>query len=263
MKYIKIILVSLLLFSTVTLVPNRTEASALIDAYIKVNKVTKNSNGTISVNYTMKKDFKTSLGYNLYQSLKLSYSMNSAYNLTPVSKSVNSKKGTYTLVLPAPKPNYLGTQQVYIKWGSQGRTESKRVGTVYNVPDTSIKRDNYTVTKADATGGFLVMTALPYATLKLVFKGSSATVQHVAKKGVGIASGVVGFNLAVGVFKQMPTLTTGQVYYTERQIKTDGYVYTKLLIFANKATYDEFKNSGYTKTKLAIYQTSNKTLIKY
>ena len=256
LKKIKILLSLALLLMLINFNPLPTQASstAIIDNYITVNSVTKNDNGTISVNYTMKKDFQTKLPSNVKQSLKISASMDAAYNSKPVSKDVNPKAGTYSLSLPKPSPNNLGTQVVSIEWGSQGQSQNKRLGVVYNVPDTSMKRSKpHKVTAVEAAGGYLAMTALPYAAVNFVFKGSSATVTHVAKKGVGIIGSLVGFNLAVGTFNQMPALTTGQVYYTERTIKTDGKIYTKLLIFANEATYKEFEKSKYTKDNLAIY----------
>ena len=195
-------------------------STAIIDNYIKVNSTKKNDDGTISTNYTMKKDFQTKLPANVQQSLKISASMDAAYKTKPVSKDVNSKAGSYNLTLPKPSPNYLGTQVLSIEWGSQGQSQSKRLGVVYNVPDTSLKRSEpHIVSKTEAAAGYIVMTALPYATIKFLFKGSSATVTHIAQKGVGIAASLVGFNLAVGTFEQMPALATGQVYYAERTIK--------------------------------------------
>ena len=263
------ILLSLILFFTFTFgfSTNSTMAASnsLIDNYVKVNSVTKNSNGTISVKYTLKKDFKTKLPYNVSQRLGFTYTMHQSLKINSVFVPVKSKKGTYTAVLPKPSPNYLGSQQVSVTWGSGGHTANKSVATVYNVPSSmqGLKRSNRVVTKTEAAGGKIVMDYVPGLTTMLIFKGKSATIKTVAQKGVGIATALVGFNLATGYFKQMPALSAGQVYYRESKINTNGKVYHRLLIFANKATFIEFKNSSYKKSKLAIYDVSSTSTLKY
>ncbi|MFF3101915.1 hypothetical protein [Viridibacillus arvi] len=268
MKKLKIFLSLLLILSLISVVGvNSTEASStiLIDNYIKVNSISKKADGKIYINYTLKKDFKTNLGYNVKQSLGFTYKMHSAIKIGSVFVPVNSKKGTYTAILSVPSPNYLGTQSVYAKWGASGQSVLKKIGTVYNVPSSvrGLKRSSHDVTKAEAVGGKIVMDYLPGLTVMIILKGKSATIQTLAKKGTAIATGLIGFNLATGYFKQMPSLSAGQVYYRESAIKTNGEVYHRLLIFANKATYNEFKNSGYKKSVLAIYSTSSISTLKY
>ena len=125
------ILLSLILFFAFTFGfgANSTMAASnsLIDSYVKVNSVTKNSNGTISVKYKLKKNFKTKLPYNVTQRLGFTYTMNKSLNIKSVVVPVKSKKGTYTAVLPKPSPNYLGSQGVYVTWGSSGHTSVKKL----------------------------------------------------------------------------------------------------------------------------------------
>lgn len=267
-KFLQVFLTLLLILSLAFgISANSAEASStiLIDNYIKVNSVSKNPDGKIYINYTLKKDFKTNLGYNVKQSLGFTYTMHSALKISSVFVPVKSKKGTYTATLSTPSPNLLGTQSVYAKWGSSGQSVSKRIGTVYNVPSSyrGLKKSSRVVTKTEAIGGKVVMDYLPGITIMILVKGKSATIQSVAKKATGIATGLIGFNLATGYFKQMPALTAGQVYYRESEVKTNGQVVHRLLIFANTATYNEFKNSGYKKSNLAIYNTSTTTTLKY
>jgi len=238
--FLKVFLSLLLILSLISgISTNSAKASTgIIDNYIKVKSISKKSNGKINIKYTLKNNFKTNLGFNVTQSLGFTQSMHSSlqikYNFVPVK----SKKGTYIAILSAPSPDFLGSQVVYAKWSS-------------------------VITKSEAIAGKITMDYLPGIAITILVKGNSATIKSIAKKATGIASGLVGFNLATGYFKQMPAPSAGQVYYRESQIKTNGKIYHRLLIFANNATYKEFKISKYKKSKLAIYDNSTTTTLNY
>lgn len=270
MKTLKVILIIVLfLFSfssltyTAEAVPT-TAGTGVIDSYVKVNSVTKKKNGKISIKYTMKQDFKTKI-LSVNQSLSIGYDRNNIYKLPGVFKSVNPKKGKHTMTLSKPSPDLLGWQRIKVSYGAQGYGEEKSIKSVYNIPKKlrGVKRTYQTITRTQAAGDKLVTDVLPDIAIVLLFKGGSVTAKNVVRKGTSIASTLVGYNLATGIFKQMPALTAGNVVYYETEFKTNGKIRNRIMIFANKETYKVFVKSKYKKSKLAIYDKSATSNVKY
>lgn len=244
MKVLKLIKLSLVFCLLLTVIPFNSAANAaseIVDNYIQIDSVTRNSTGTITVKYTMKKDFKTDLGNNVGQSLNVQYTMNSAYKLAPVKVHVNTTKGSHTLTLPKPSPNYIGAQAVSVIWGSQGQTQTKSIKTVYNVP-TGTKTSVHTVTAVEAAGGVFVTDVLPALALTIILKGSSSSIKAIGAKAAGGFSTILGLNYAMGTINMMPTPVKDQVVVSNLSYSTSGninysiYVYKSYTAYVNKET---------------------------
>lgn len=242
----KIVILSLMLFGFVLFNSDKTEAaSAIIDSYVKVNSVTKQSNGMIAINYTMKKDFNTSLGNNVYQSLNFVISMNSGFNVAPTTNPVNTKKGTYTLTMAAPSGNYVGAQIVEIKWGSGGQTASDRLNTFYKVPYTDWKSSGRTITKTEAVGSFIVGDILP---------GIAVTINPQSKalwatgKLISGWSALVGVKVAAGTMPGVPAAIAGQYWHQDMRYDNDGNIHVRTRVYVNETAKNKNEQTLYDNT---------------
>ncbi|PFP33172.1 hypothetical protein COK03_26725 [Priestia megaterium] len=133
----------------------KTEASsAVIDQNLKITSVKRNSDGSIKVNYTVKK--KAIDGLSIGYEWPSQYRMSSSYNYY---KGINKNKGEHSLTLPKPKLNLIGRQLVEIKLNGR-YTEKKNYTYVFNRPST-VKYKTHKVTKAEAAASFTISDVVP------------------------------------------------------------------------------------------------------
>jgi len=224
---------------------NKTEARSIIDSYVKVNSVTKQSNSMIAINYTMKQDFNTSLGNNVKQSLNFEISMNSAFKLKPTTTHVNTKKGTYTLYMSPPSGNYVGAQIVELKWGSGGQTSSKSLNTFYKVPYTNWKTSGRTITKTEAVGGVIVTDLLPGIAVSI--NPESKALYAVGKLFAGW-SALVGVKIAAGTMPSVPQAIAGQYWLQDMRYDEDGYIHVRTRVYVNETAKNKNEQTLYDNT---------------
>lgn len=220
------LLVFLLVFTSFSLSTptSKVEASsAVIDSYITVNSVTKNSSGTITVRYSVKKAIPTAvnicIGYNWPSSYRLSASNNYC---SATSKSV----GSYIKTIPKPTINIIGTQNVVAK--ITGRyLETKSLGSVFNYPSTRSKV-NHTVTTADAVAEYMIVGGLGVG-LKYMKNNSIGILTKAAYLGFTTYYGFTG----IGVISGFPPRVKGQYYEVETWYNSNG-LNVKTTIWSSK-----------------------------
>lgn len=248
MKKLKILL-SALLLAVVVIFPNSYNSAhastAKIDEYLSVNSVSKKTDNTISINYTIKKNFAPGSG-TLSQSLSLGYEWPAEYRLgsgSNYSKIVNYSKGTYTMTIPAPASNIIGTQKVVAKYVAYSYSETKHVQSVKNVPpDVTVKF--HTVTKAEAAGNFIVGVTIPGAIITFAPFGKYV-------KAVGGAylawTTYTGLSDTMNLSSSLPMPKAGHYYQITTFYNQSGLNVHKV-IWTNKESYDKGVTPIYNQT---------------
>ncbi|WP_332695560.1 hypothetical protein [Halalkalibacter lacteus] len=234
-------LIALLIISSISFsVPgSEAEAStAVIDSYISVNSVTKNAtNQTISVKYTVKKTIPSAIGLCIGYEWPSTYRLSSSYNYC---KAVNKTAGSYTMSIPKPSINIIGSQNVVVKL-SGGYSEKKNVKSVFNYPTTKVVKP-HTVTKADALAEYFVVGGIGVG-VKFMKNNALGFVTKTAYAGYTTYYGLKG----IGVISGFPPAAVGQYYIVETWYNSNG-LNVKNTIWASKAAYDSKHQPIYTGT---------------
>lgn len=237
-----VLILSAFSFSSTT---NKAEASTYVDPHVDVLSVTKNSTGTISIKYTVKKVRPSAVNVCLGYNWPSTYRLSSTYNYC---KSTVNKKGTYTMTIPKPSINIIGSQNVVAKViGGGGRyTSTKNLKTVFNHPTTG-KTTYRTISKADAVAEYFVIA------------GMGVGVKYMKKNAIGFVTGAAysGWTThyglkSIGVINGFPPRVAGQYYKVETYYSQKG-LHVKTTIWASKAAFDSKHKAIYTGTSTSSW----------
>ena len=214
-------------------------ASTVIDAYIAVTGVTKNSNGTIKVTYKVKVKDAGKKG------ISIGYEWPSNYRLSDSEfKGVANTVGTHTITLSKPKVNAIGTQNVVAKLSGR-YSETKNLKSVFNYPDQKEVK-YHEVTKAEAAAEYFVVAGLG-AGIKYYFKKSKiGFILGKAYAGFLTYYGLVG----VSVIDDFPPAVAGQYLKVTTWYSSQG-LHVKTEIWANKSSFDTKAKAIYNGTSVS------------
>lgn len=225
---------------------NKAEASTIyVDPHVDVIKATKNTSGTITVQYKIKKvrpsAVNVCIGYEWPSTYRLSTSQN-------YCKSTANKIGTHTMTIPKPSINIIGTQKVIAKViGGGGRyTNTKNIKSVFNHPTTR-KTTYHTVTKKEALAEYIVIGGL------------GVGVKYMKKNAIGFVTGAVYASYTthyglkgIGVVSGFPPRVAGQYFKVETYYSQKG-LHVKTTIWNSKASYSSNHKPIYTGTSTSAW----------
>ena len=230
-------MLSIFFLSMFILFLNFEEASASttqIDEYVQFNSVTKSSDKTITVKYTVKKAIPASHTITVRSYWAVHESSNTTKTIT-----LNKKAGTYTTSFKA-SGELIGPQYIQAKASVSGGhlVQNKQIKTFGNYPVTSTT--SYTLTAADAVAGHIGITA-GIASFKLAAKRNPYGILF---NLASYSSGVVYAGKSLNVIGGYPAPAKGQYIRTTIGYNATGQV-IKVEMWANEESYKKGVRSLY------------------
>ncbi|MGE6716683.1 hypothetical protein ACQKGD_04785 [Peribacillus frigoritolerans] len=237
-KFIFITLSFFLILGCIFQNPKNSESAstAKINEYISIKSVTRNSNGTITVKYDMKKKFNPGSGA-LAQRILIGYEWPSKYRgkLKNYTKTVSYSKGT-NKTLSIPKPSaHVGKLNVKVYFKSSRYNESKSIKTIFHAPyDKKVKY--HTVTSTEATGRWIAFYAAP-----AIFLEFHPTTKKIKWAGRAYLSWSLwdGFAGANNLSTGFPKPVKGQYYKITTYYTSNGRINTNVLVWKNKTSFNK------------------------
>ncbi|EST55754.1 hypothetical protein T458_05335 [Brevibacillus panacihumi W25] len=230
--------------------PTPAKAStAVIDSYIKVNSVSRFSDGSMILNYTLLKEFKNDLGNNVYQWMSLETYMAGNPNIF-IQWGTPNKPGTYSRLFEplaswSGEGRYIGTQVLKIGYGTTSYGETKTVGRYFNAPPPSETTVSYhELTREEAVAGWAWQFIVPGILVKL--NPTSRLIQIAASASAGWSL-ISGFTGSAGYSTGLPQPVAGH-YYKHTGWFDDFKFYTKVEVWYSKAAFDHGDLPIYTGT---------------
>lgn len=209
--------------------------SATIQQYFKFNYNKIDSQGNVSVNYTILKDITPALS-NAFQS-KIVASWPYAYRNSLPAKSVsilNTKAGTYTANLGNINSyNAVGWMNIKIQIMVGQFFEYIECGQVFYRPNSDITTEYHEVTTAEAVGSFVLRTA---PGITITFSPSTTLV-----KVVGAATTLLGISsdlmATLNISNSCPTISVGNYLMISTWYTADGELKGRVKVWKDKSRY--------------------------
>ncbi|MED3909498.1 hypothetical protein P4597_09850 [Peribacillus simplex] len=224
----RLVFIFMLVVSILMPTTNAEASTAVIDQNLKITSVKRNSDGSIKVNYTVKK--KAIAGLSIGYEWPTHYRVSSSYNSY---KGINKSKGNHSLTLPKPKINLIGRQLVKIKLSGR-YTEKKSYTYVFNRPST-VKYKTHKITKAEAAASFTINDVVPGLALTYL---PQTKVIKVAGGAYSSWNTYNGYKSSMNMSKSFPKPVAGHYYKIKEYYSSNAKfnVYTEVY-----TSYESYK----------------------
>lgn len=188
-------------------------ATTLMDSYLRIDFVFQNSDGSVSVNYTMLKAYTLDDGTSTSSPLSIGYQLPASYRTTAfdVDRKVDYSAGSHTMVLPSPGAN-ICLYTVYAKLSTPSTySEYKSLANYMNAP-AAITTSYYTVPALAAGTLYTGLFIVPGVALSVLVKKDSPVQEKIVAGAYAGFSYIYPLLTVIGLDNSFPLPSVGQYY---------------------------------------------------